>query len=108
VQIVSALHRSDIHRHPHPQVLLAYFDLAVRFVKLTPERDLFLAGSSIATIGLRHEDLKVRCRAAYQLLRFLEAVEGKHKGAAAAFVPLVVSFQGKVLLTTIVILLHLR
>ena len=94
-QIIHVLHGSDIMLHPCPNVLMAYFDVAVRYVKQTGIEGLLLAVGHIAGSGIRHVKLQVRCRSASQLLKLIESVESKASGSVVAFLPLVISTKGE-------------
>lgn len=94
-QILHALHRSDVMLHPCSNVLMAYFDVAVRYVKQTGDQELLLAAGHMAGSGIRHVNLLVRCRSAHQLLKLIEGVESKTSGSAVALLPLVISMKGE-------------
>ena len=93
--ILHALHRSDIMLHPCADVLIAYFDITVRFARQTGNEELMLAAGHMAGSGVRHGNLQVRCRSAYQLLKLIEGIESKTSGSAVAFLPLVISMKGE-------------
>ena len=76
--LINALHATDIAQHSHTYVLLAYFDTAVRYLRIaTPQSLDCLAAVLTGPRGLRHPELQVRCRAAYCLLRVTEGLEPK-------------------------------
>ena len=66
--LINALHASDISEHAHPQVLLVYFELCVRYLNLcTPASLQRVAEVLCGPRGLRHPDKAVRARAAYSM-----------------------------------------
>ena len=76
--LINTLHATDIADHSHSYVLLAYFDTAVRYLRIaTPQSLDRLAAVLTGPRGLRHPELQVRCRAAYCLLRVTEGLEPK-------------------------------
>ena len=76
--LINALHSTDIAKHQHSYVLLAYFDVTVRYLRIANLQSLDRIASVLTgERGLRHPDLQVRCRAAYCLLRVTEGLEPK-------------------------------
>lgn len=76
--LVNALHSTDIALHSHPYVTMGYFDVCVRYLAMaTPQSLQMLASAMTGACGLRHSDLQVRCRAAYNLLRVTEGLDPK-------------------------------
>jgi len=76
--LINALHATDIAQHTHIYVLLAYFDTAVRYLRIATRHSLdCLAAVLAGPRGLRHPVLQVRCRAAYCLLRVTEGLSPK-------------------------------
>ncbi|KAL7465271.1 hypothetical protein ACHAXS_005598 [Conticribra weissflogii] len=79
-EIVIALHQSDIASHSHREVLLLYYDLAVRYsllLKDMPELLSSLLGALTGNRGLQHPHPRVRSRCCYFLLRLVKSVGGK-------------------------------
>ena len=75
--ILTALHRSDISMHPHREVLLLYYDVAVRYAaNFEKQPDLLspileaLGGNR----GIQHEHSRVRSRSCYFLLKLVKAL----------------------------------
>jgi len=76
--LINALHSTDIAKHNHSYVSLAYFDVTVRYLRIATLHSLDRIASVLTgQRGLRHPDLQVRCRAAYCLLRVTEGLEPK-------------------------------
>jgi hypothetical protein len=76
--LVNALASTDIATHSHPQVLLIYFDLAVRYTKLClPCSIRNVVAGLVGGGGLGHPDVRVRSRAAYCFLRITESLESR-------------------------------
>lgn len=71
--------------------------MSIRFVRQATDGNLFVFVQNLCgASGLRHRtSAAVRRRAAFLLLKALEAIEGRSTGSIAAFVPLVLSFEGK-------------
>jgi hypothetical protein len=91
--LLTALHESDIGNHPHVQVRLAYYDIAARYVKFVPVAGTHRAVESLVSqYGMRCSLPLVRCRAAYFFLKIVDGMNEK----AAALLPLVGSFSGKI------------
>ncbi|KAG5178377.1 armadillo-type protein [Tribonema minus] len=92
-QMVAALHRSDIARHPHPQVLILYFDIAVRYVKVLrgggAELTPLVLEALCSERGLSNASRLVRARAAYNLSRLVKALAGDMVPYVEAVVPAV-------------------
>jgi hypothetical protein len=78
--LVCALHSTDVAHHPHPQVLLAYYEAAVRYSRL-PSVELGTVQHLVALLsgerGVTHGNAQVRSRAAYFLYRLCEQMEGR-------------------------------
>jgi hypothetical protein len=93
--ILSALHNTDIAAHTHPQVLLAYYELSVRYVKYTDLQQTQCVCRHLTSVrGIRHPyHMQLRARSAYFLLKLAEAMEGK----ASALLPHVAPFGGELL-----------
>ena len=74
--LINALATTDVASHSHSQVLLVYFDIAMRYTKLCMPRSIHsIIAGLVSTSGLNHSDLKVRVRAAYCFLRISESLE---------------------------------
>lgn len=74
---------------------MVYFDVAVRYVRQTGDEELIMVVRNLVDRGVRHWNLQVRCRSAYQLMKIIEAVEVKATGSAAVFLPLLISLEGE-------------
>lgn len=93
-QLLQALHDTDISSHPHPQVILTYFELCARYVKQSTEASLCRVVTNVLSRGLRHPtDAQVRSRSAYLFLKMVEGLETK----AATLVPVVGSLGDLIL-----------
>lgn len=96
-KLLHELHKLDVAKHAHSQVLLSYFELCSRYVRQSTEASLCLIVSNMVMYGLRHcSDVQVRCRAAYLLLKVAEGMEGK----AATLVPIIGSLGDLILVDT--------
>lgn len=74
--LINALASTDVASHSHSQVLLVYFDIAMRYTKLCLPRSIHsIVAGLVSAGGLHHNNLKVRVRAAYCLLRITESLE---------------------------------
>lgn len=78
-QLVRAIHGTDIACHGHPQVLLSYYEISLRYIKLVPPAtvsDIVL--NLVGAHGLRCKSHRmIRNRSAYFLVKIAEAMEGK-------------------------------
>lgn len=77
LKILVALHQSDIAAHPHREVLLLYYDVAVRYFAIFEKQDDLLPPLLAAlsgTRGLQHEHAHVRSRSCYLLLKLVKSV----------------------------------
>jgi exportin-T len=75
--ILAALHRSDIPTHPHREVLLLYYDVAVRYAAIfEKQRDLLprILEALSGVRGIQHEHVRVRSRSCYLLLKLVKAL----------------------------------
>lgn len=76
--ILVALHgNSDITSHPHREVLLLYYDVAVRYYPIfvrQPELLPTLLQGLSGSRGLQHSHPRVRSRSCYLLLRLVKSV----------------------------------
>jgi exportin-T len=77
VNVLKALHQSDVTSHPHREVLLLYYDIAVRYAAIFLNQSallpLLLEGLS-GCRGLQHEHPHVRSRSCYLLLKLIKSV----------------------------------
>lgn len=92
-QLVVALHRSDLSRHNHPHVLMLYYDIAVRYVKILktyPDLVPAVLEGLCGPRGLLHGDRVLRGRACYNLSRLVKALVPDIAPLAGAVVPGVV------------------
>lgn len=71
-ELIRALHGTDVAQHPHPQVLLWYYDLSVRYLPQAMDLAPQVAQTMVGPHGLFHGELQVRCKAAQCLLRLVE------------------------------------
>jgi exportin-T len=70
---------SDVSRHPHPQVSLAYLNCAVRFPRFIdahPETFGAVLQSFMDTRGIHHKHQLVRTRSCYLLKQLVRSVHG--------------------------------
>lgn len=75
--ILCALHRSDITSHTHREILLLYYDLAVRYATLFLEEKELLTHLLVPLSGdrgLQHEHHRVRSRSCYFLLKLVKGL----------------------------------
>ena len=90
--LVNALASADITSHPHPQVLLVYFDIAMRYTRLClPASIRNIVAGIVGSGGLHHREGRVRSRAAYCFLKITESLEAR----AHAMLPYLDSITGK-------------
>lgn len=76
--LIRALQDSDLVMHPHPQVVLVYFEISHRYIRhLDKAAILRLVQSLLGRQGVRCGNNLVRGRAAYFLLKVAESQEGK-------------------------------
>lgn len=76
-EVLIALHTSDITSHPHREVLILYYDIAVRYADLLKEKPELLPnilGSISGTNGLQHPHPRVRSRCCYLLLKLVKSL----------------------------------
>ena len=90
--LIAAIHTTDIASHPHAQVVLAYYEICVRYIRHadSPSVRRFVT-AMVDRRGLRHSSKQVRCRTAYFLFKTAEALEGK----ASTLLSVVGSFAGQ-------------
>ena len=75
--ILAALHRSDITAHPHREVLLLYYDVAVRYAAIFEKQSDLLPhflGALSGNRGIQHEHARVRSRSCYFLLKLVKGL----------------------------------
>ncbi len=76
--LVQAIHQTDVAAHAHPQVLLSYFEIALRYIKLVDLATVAkVVGSLASAHGLRSKNPLIRNRSAYFVVKVVEAMEGK-------------------------------
>lgn len=76
--LINALASTDVASHSHPQVLLVYFDIAMRYTKLClPSSIHSITAGLVSSSGMHHSDQKVRVRAAYCFLRITESLDNR-------------------------------
>jgi len=87
--LVRALHDTDIALHPHPQVLLVYFEIAHRYIKhLSRDAILRVFQAMLGRRGVLHPDALVRGRAAYYVHKICECPEGKNANLLESVYPM--------------------
>lgn len=83
--LIRALHESDVAQHPHPQVVLVYYEIAHRYIRyLDRTAVLRLFQAMLGQHGVLSQDSFLRGRAAYFLLKVAETQEGKNANVAEA------------------------
>ena len=78
--ILVALHQSDISAHPHREVLILYYDVAVRYAPIFKDHPELLPPVLAALTGergIQHSHTRVRSRSCYLLLRLVKALESE-------------------------------
>jgi len=76
-EVLIALHSSDITDHPHREVLILYYSVAVRYAAIFKQRPELLPtvlSSITGTKGLQHDHCRVRSRSCYYLLKLVKAL----------------------------------
>jgi len=76
-EVLVALHSSDIASHPHREVLMLYYDLAVRYYPIFRDgADLLppILAAISGSRGIQHAHPRMRSRACYLLLKLIKAV----------------------------------
>ena len=79
VNLLVALHKSDITYHSHREVLTIYYETAVRYHPLLKQRSDLLQvvlESLTGNRGLQHGHSRVRSRCCYLLLRLIKSLGG--------------------------------
>ncbi|CAM9258508.1 unnamed protein product [Laminaria digitata] len=78
-QMVLALHDSDVAQHKHPQVLMLYFQLTVRYSKMLADGPPHLVPKILEVIcgpqGLSNPDVTLRTRSCYFLTKLVKAMK---------------------------------
>ncbi|CAM9754219.1 unnamed protein product, partial [Ectocarpus sp. 13 AM-2016] len=78
-QMVLALHDSDVARHKHPQVVMLYFQLTVRYSKMLADGPPHLIPKVLEAIcgpqGLSNADVTLRTRSCYFLTKLVKAMK---------------------------------
>jgi len=75
--VIIALHTSDIANHPHREVLILYYDIAVRYSDILqdmPELLPHILTAISGDRGLQHQHPRVRSRSCYLLLKLVKAL----------------------------------
>lgn len=75
--ILVALHNSDITSHPHSEVLMLYYDLAVRYFPIFKDQPELLPsflGAISGPNGLQHANPRVTSRSCYLLLKLVKSL----------------------------------
>jgi exportin-T len=75
VSILQALHQSDVAHHPHREVLLLYYDIAVRYAAVYETHPILLPkilDALSSNRGIQHEHVRVRSRSCYLLLKLIK------------------------------------
>jgi hypothetical protein len=86
--LIRALHDSDVSQHPHPQVVLVYFEIAHRYIRyLDRPAVLRLFQTLLGSQGVLSGNALLRGRAAYFLLKVAETQEGKAANVLEAVLP---------------------
>jgi hypothetical protein len=86
--LIRALHDSDVSQHPHPQVVLVYFEIAHRYIRyLDRPAVLRLFRTLLGSQGVLSGNALLRGRAAYFLLKVAETQEGKAANVLEAVLP---------------------
>lgn len=79
--LIAAIHSTDVAHHAHPQVLLSYFEISLRYVKLVDVNTLLGVVQSMVTVLRRPaanaEGVMIRNKCAYFIAKIAEAMEGK-------------------------------
>jgi Exportin-T len=91
-QMVVALHRSDISQHSHPHVLMLYYDITVRYVKILKQHRELIPCTMEAMCGRRglsNPHRPLRARACYNLSRLVKALGSEMVSYVDAVVPTV-------------------
>eukprot|EP01034_Spumella_vulgaris_P022267 gene22267-28381_t len=97
--LVRAIHGTDIAQHAHPQVLLSYFEISLRYVRLVDAATVGAVVSSLVGphgLRCRGSDL-IRNRSAYFVVKMAESMEGKSSQLLGA---LATPLSGPILLLT--------
>lgn len=79
--LITAIHSTDIAQHSHPQVLLSYFEISLRYVKLVDINTLLGVVQSLVSVLRRPATsaggVMIRNKCAYFVAKIAEAMEGK-------------------------------
>lgn len=74
--IIEALHQSEIHRHRHPMVLIAYYDVATRYASQSPIPTIQrVVEALVSPQGLRNSDGQLKCRSAFFIKKLAETLQ---------------------------------
>jgi len=77
-EVLLWLHGSDITSHHHREVLILYYDVAVRYstiLKMKPELLPGILAAISGTSGIQHSHPRVRSRSCYLLLKLVKALK---------------------------------
>lgn len=102
-QLISAIHGTDVVMHPHPQVVMAYFEICSRYARFSNASDIQkIVSGMVGAQGLRSASVQLRNRTAYLLLKLVEAIPSQ---VCNGLIPAVSSFSGTVFRMIVVFLL---
>lgn len=74
-RVIEAIHQSEIHRHRHPMVLMAYYEVATRYTTQTPISTIQqVVVALVSPKGLRHPDRQLRSRSAFFMRKITESL----------------------------------
>ena len=77
--VLVALHSSDVAAHPHREVIILYYDIAVRYADILKDKPELLPNiltSISGARGLQNEHPRVRSRSCYLLLKLVKSLSG--------------------------------
>lgn len=77
VSLLKALHESNVVNHGHREVLIVYYDVAVRYYPVFETEPALLSkvlAALTGTTGLQHVHARVRSRCCYLLLRLVKSL----------------------------------
>lgn len=76
--LVNALHQTDLALHAHSQIVLSYYEVSSRYIKIVDQGTLQkIVGQMLGSQGLRHSNEEVRYRTTYLFLKIVESLDGK-------------------------------
>ena len=98
-QLIAAIHSTDVVMHPHPQVVMAYFEICSRYARFSGASDIQkIVSGMVGVQGLRSSSVQLRNRTAYLLLKLVEAIPSQ---VCNGLIPAVSSFSGTILITVL-------